>query len=121
MKVIKPAYLIASFPLTQLPLGTETSAKGCFVIEETPCVASRKGWKPTMGHFQMINGRNGVKINISSVFVFNIRGLASTIIVIRENFVFATLVFAHFAYTTLEFDISLLPLLAFDNVSQLPL
>ena len=28
-----------------------------------------------------------------------------------ENFVFATLVFAHFAYATLEFDISLLPLL----------
>ena len=38
----------------------------------------------------------------------------------RENFVFATLVFAHFAYATLEFDISLLPLLAFDNTSQMP-
>ena len=38
----------------------------------------------------------------------------------RENFVFATLVFANFAYATLEFDISLLPLLAFDNISLLP-
>ena len=38
----------------------------------------------------------------------------------RENFVFATLVFAHFAYATLEFDISLLPLLAFYNISLLP-
>ena len=37
-----------------------------------------------------------------------------------ENFVFATLVFAHFAYATLEFDISLLPLLSFDNISLLP-
>ena len=37
-----------------------------------------------------------------------------------ENFVFATLVFANFAYATLEFDISLLPLLAFDNISLLP-
>ena len=31
MKVIKPAYLIASFPSTQPPSGIETSAKGCFV------------------------------------------------------------------------------------------
>ena len=38
-----------------------------------------------------------------------------------ENFVFATLAFADFAYATLEFDISLLPLLAFDNTSQMPL
>ena len=38
----------------------------------------------------------------------------------RENFVFATLVFAHFAYAILEFDISVLPLVAFDNTSQLP-
>ena len=83
MKVIKPAYLIASFLLTQPPPGTETSAKGCFVIAETPCVASTKGWKPTMDHFQIINGRNGVKINISSAFVFNIRGLPSAIIVIK--------------------------------------
>ena len=37
-----------------------------------------------------------------------------------ENFVFATLVSANFAYATLEFDISLLPLLAFDNTSQMP-
>jgi hypothetical protein len=37
-----------------------------------------------------------------------------------ENFVFATLAFDHFAYATLEFDISLLPLLVFDNTSQLP-
>ena len=35
----------------------------------------------------------------------------------KEKFVFATLVFANFAYVTLEFDISLLPLLAFDNIS----
>ena len=37
-----------------------------------------------------------------------------------EIFVFATLVFSHFTYATLEFDISLLPLLAFDNISLLP-
>ena len=37
-----------------------------------------------------------------------------------ENFVFATLAFAYFAYATLEFDISLLPLLVFDNTSQKP-
>jgi hypothetical protein len=65
VKVIKPAYLIASFPLTQPPPGTETSAKGCLVSTETPCVASTKGWKPTMGHFQIINSRNGVKITYS--------------------------------------------------------
>ena len=83
MKVIKPAYLIASFPLTQPPSGTEMSAKGCLVTAETPYVASTKGWKPTMDHFQMISGHNGVKINISSAFVFNIRGLPSVIIVIK--------------------------------------
>ena len=83
MKVIKHAYLIASFSLTQPPSGTEMLAKGCFVIAEAPCVASTRGWKPTMGHFQMMNGRNGVKINISSAFVFNIRGLPSAIIVIK--------------------------------------
>ena len=38
----------------------------------------------------------------------------------RENFVFATLVSAHFAYATLYFDLSLLPLLDTDNVSQMP-
>ena len=59
MKVIKPAYLIASFPPTQPPSGTETSAKGCFVITETPCIASTRGEKPRMGHFQIIKGRNG--------------------------------------------------------------
>ena len=59
MKVIKPAYLIASFPLTQPPPGTETSAKGCVVSTETPSVASTKGWKPMMGHFQVINSLNG--------------------------------------------------------------
>jgi hypothetical protein len=59
VKVIKPAYLIASFPLTQPPPGTETSAKGCIVSTETPCVASTKGWKPMMGHFQVINSLNG--------------------------------------------------------------
>ena len=83
MKVIKPAYLIASFPLTQPPSGTETLAKGCFVIMETTFAASTRGWKPMMEHFQLINGRNGVKINISSAFVFNIRGLPSAIIVIK--------------------------------------
>ena len=86
MKVIKPAYLIASFPLAQLPSGTETSAKGCFVIAKTPCVASTRGWKPTMGHFQLINDHNIVKINISSVFVFNIWGLPSAIIVIKHKY-----------------------------------
>ena len=83
MKVIKPAYLFALFPLTQPPSGTETSAKGCFVIAETPAVASTKGGEPTMGHFQLINGRNRVKINISSAFQFNLRGLPSAIIVIK--------------------------------------
>ena len=38
----------------------------------------------------------------------------------RENFVFATLAFANFSYATLEFDISFLPLLSFDNTSQMP-
>ena len=83
MKVIKPAYLIALFLLTQPPLGTETSAKGCLVIAETPYVVSTKGYKPTMGHFQLISSRNGVKINISSAFVFNIQGPPSVIIVIK--------------------------------------
>ena len=83
MKVIKPAYLIASFLLTQPPPGTETSAKGCFVSAETPCIAYTKGAKPTMGNFQMINGRNGVKINISSAFVFSIQALPSIIIIIK--------------------------------------
>ena len=83
MKVIKPEYLIASFPLTQPPSGTETSAKGCFVIAKTPCVASTRGWKPMMGHFQLINGRNGVKINISSAFVFIIQALPFVIIIIK--------------------------------------
>ena len=85
MKVIKPAYLIASFPLTQPPSGTETSTKGCFLIAETPCIASTRGWNPSMGHFQLIDGRNGAKINISSAFVFNIRGLPSAIIVIKPS------------------------------------
>ena len=66
MKVIKPAHLIASFPLTQPPSGTDTSAKGCFVIAKTPCVASTRRWKPTMGHFQIIHGRNGSE-NLGSV------------------------------------------------------
>ena len=33
----------------------------------------------------------------------------------RENFVFVTLDFANFPYAILDFDISLLPLLAFGN------
>ena len=37
-----------------------------------------------------------------------------------ENFVFATLAFANFSYATLEIDISLLPLFAFENTSQMP-
>ena len=83
MKVIKPAYLIASFSLTHPPSGTEMWAEGCFVMVKTPCVASTMGRKPTMGHFQLINGRNRVKINISSVFVFNIQRLPSVIIVLK--------------------------------------
>ena len=38
---------------------------------------------------------------------------------LEENFVFPTLVFADFTYATLEFDISGLPRVAFDNTSQL--
>ena len=63
MTVIKRANLIALFPLTQPPPGTEKSTKGCLVNTETPSLASTKGWKPTMGHFQIINDRNGVKIH----------------------------------------------------------
>ena len=43
MKVRKPAYLIASFPLTQPPSGIETSAKGCLVIAEKTLRSIYKG------------------------------------------------------------------------------
>ena len=74
---------IALFPLTQPPSGTETSAKGCFVIAKTPCIASTRGVEADDGPLSTDKCRNGVKINISSAFVFNIQGLPSSIIVIK--------------------------------------
>ena len=47
----------------------------------------------------------------SPVLLTDLRPLVS----LRGNFVFSTLAFANFAYATLEFDITFLPLLAFDN------
>ena len=73
-----------------------------------------------LSHFKKImhalNVLGGVSVSIHPLPVH----LRASYLIFRENFVFATLVFANFAYATLEFDISLLPLLAFDNTSQMP-
>ena len=84
MEVIKPRYLIASFPLTQPPPGTETSAKGCLVNAETPCIVSTKGVEADDGPLSTDKQSQWSQNKYtSSAFVLTIQALPSVTIVIK--------------------------------------
>ena len=84
MKVIKLAYLIASFPLTLPPSGTETSAKGCLVIAGDTLRSIYKGVEADDGPLSTDKrSQRSQNEHISLAFVFIMQALHSVIIVIK--------------------------------------